>query len=624
MSLVVSSARATKKVTPPSSPSSPLGLSPPDIRRSSHGCGGNPASVSSNKTREGNDLSTNFELLAAAASRPPLPVAKRKGKHRKVSSWKLGDDDISAITESSSNFGAVIYKVNDEKDSSSCTSKFPRNPTYKRHNKSHVGGGGNEGFAIDISRSADEQAARQEMMYNKREMKMRKNKKTSAKREGHVSNNVSRETIDSKASAIQQDLRNDVIVDQKCPTNNDVDRESDVSRGSNKSSMFAASRGKLKGYLSRRKNKNKEEQKGPTTDTASILSPALKSTKRPEQSQESQEELSPSALLSIQESKVDSSHEDSSKILYTPTSSSCQYISDEIFSPVSPMTPGASDEDKSSPSSIVPSSSAKPYLPSINLFPERDFTTKVTNLPWNKGQLKGKYSGPVNDFLQPHGKGKLVVIAHSSRTFHGTWKDGKLVSPLTVEKEPITHQDSYQERRRDEPLTSTKFAANKNRQIPNHRIPKDAPTSEENVPLVKVNKRSRKPKPKPESKPPVGYKIGDACRSPQDMIIRHSRIEASESASLLKKWDGAFIKRSSGVWTYAVLIERAHQPVDIMKRRLKYCHWTSVWEVDPRYEMQDSMLFAIDSNGGTKIIPKDAWAKFVRRLHLNSVPNSAE
>ena len=108
------------------------------------------------------------------------------------------------------------------------------------------------------------------------------------------------------------------------------------------------------------------------------------------------------------------------------------------------------------------------------------------------------------------------------------------------------------------------------------------------------------------------------------MIICYSKHAATVSAGLLKKWDGAFIKRSSGVWTYAILIERALQPIDVITRRLEYFYWTTVWEVDPRYEMEDSMLFAIDGDGGTKIIPKHAWFNYVRRLNPTLLPNLAE
>lgn len=62
--------------------------------------------------------------------------------------------------------------------------------------------------------------------------------------------------------------------------------------------------------------------------------------------------------------------------------------------------------------------------------------------------------------------------------------------------------------------------------------------------------------------------------------------------------------------------------MDVIKKRLEYFYWTSVWEsVNPRLEMQDSMLFAIDEEGGTKIIPKHAWAKYVRRIQHNPIPD---
>lgn len=108
------------------------------------------------------------------------------------------------------------------------------------------------------------------------------------------------------------------------------------------------------------------------------------------------------------------------------------------------------------------------------------------------------------------------------------------------------------------------------------------------------------------------------------MIICSSKQEAIESASQLKKWDGAFIKRSCGVWTYAVLIERAPQPLNVLKKRLEYFYWATVWEVDPRDDVEDSMLFAIDDDGSTKIIPEHIWAKYVRRVNPNPVPNTSK
>jgi len=613
-SSVVTSAGAVK-VTPPSSP--------PNIRRSSDGCGGSSTNIPSefSKSRKINDP-THSEFFAAATLNSPPSITKRKGKHKKVCSWKLGDDgDIPAICDSSGEFEAVISKHNDEQTNSSSTS------TFKRGSKSHVSGGGIEESASEIPQTVDEHAARLKEIIHTRERKKRQHKKKSAKHEDTICSAVSADSINSK-SATQQEIRRDVQIEKKYPTVVDVDKESVVSGGSNTSSIFAATRAKLKGYLtsySRKKIKNKRPQKGPTTDAASVArSPALNSLARTEHSQD---EPVASTLFSIEESEPCSSlKEIRSRSPRTPPGSNSHKSCDELTSQISPLTPEAEEKGKSPPS-IVPSSSAAPYLPCINLFPERDFTTRVIDLPWSvnnhlgkkdddseprEQQLTGQYSGPVNDFLQPHGKGKLILKSNTSQAFYGTWKDGRLVSPLTDEKEPATRDDSDKERRRGKDFTSLK--ADKNR-----RTPIDAPTSRESAALAKVrDKKRRKPKPF------VRYSIGDACRTSQDMIICNSKHAATESAGLLKKWDGAFIKRSSGVWTYAVLIERAPQPVDIMKRRLEYFYWTTVEEVDPRCEMEDSMLFAIDGDGGTKIIPKYAWFNYVRRFNPTPVPNLAE
>jgi hypothetical protein len=146
----------------------------------------------------------------------------------------------------------------------------------------------------------------------------------------------------------------------------------------------------------------------------------------------------------------------------------------------------------------------------------------------------------------------------------------------------------------------------------------DAAIARENAALDESKRSERSERRK--RKPLVRYNLGDACRTPQDMIICRSKQAAVESASLLKKWDGAFIKRSCGVWTYAILIERAPQPLNVLKKRLEYFYWATIWEVDPRYEMEDSMLFAIDGDGATKIIPKHAWARYIRRIDPNPVP----
>jgi hypothetical protein len=220
----------------------------------------------------------------------------------------------------------------------------------------------------------------------------------------------------------------------------------------------------------------------------------------------------------------------------------------------------------------------------------------------HKQQISGYYSGPINELLQPHGRGEMFLKGAISRTFYGTWENGKLVTPLAdhLADDPQPVADDVKLAEQQTRFGDKSFLPKSSRYTINKHNP--------------VTKRVTK---KPKHR--IRYNLGDACRTPRDMIICRSREKATESASLLKKWDGAFVKRSCGIWTYAILIERSPQPLNVLKKRLEYYYWATAWEVDPRDEVEDSMLFAIDGDGSTKIIPKHTWAKYVRRVHPNPV-----
>jgi hypothetical protein len=421
---------------------------------------------------------------------------------------------------------------------------------------------------------------------------------------------------------------NDVRTEKK-HTKLDDDKSSNVSGASSSaSSIFASTRAKLKGYLTSysRKKKVKEVKEVTTQGVESPLSPAGRgSTTGADVNQGS-----PSTLPSIDESEFGSipkkmSPNSPPKLTHTP-SSSRKNFEEKILQVASP-------------------TSVKTHLTSFHNTVQSDKITHIIDLPWCHedksasldGQITGYYSGPVNKLLQPHGNGKLVLEANKSAVFHGTWEGGKLIGPLTDDPEPLTdgeqENDDAKDRRgrlkkggtksgilpksEDEILpqgTNIRYAVNQHR-----RVSMDAAIARENAALDESKRSERNERLK--RKPLVRYNLGDACRTPQDMVICRSKQEAIESASVLKKWDGAFIKRSCGVWTYAILIERAPQPLNVLKKRLEYFYWATVWEVDPRYEMEDSMLFAIDGEGATKIIPKHAWAKYIRRIDPNPVPN---
>ena len=82
----------------------------------------------------------------------------------------------------------------------------------------------------------------------------------------------------------------------------------------------------------------------------------------------------------------------------------------------------------------------------------------------------------------------------------------------------------------------------------------------------------------------IDYDIGDEAHTPSDMIIKSTTQEAMEDADSLQKYNFAFIKRSDGSFTYAILFRRS----------------------------SDSLTFVMDTNGSTKEVSRKRWSEMVR------------
>eukprot|EP00579_Thalassiosira_antarctica_P009383 CAMPEP_0201916410 /NCGR_PEP_ID=MMETSP0903-20130614/6044_1 /ASSEMBLY_ACC=CAM_ASM_000552 /TAXON_ID=420261 /ORGANISM="Thalassiosira antarctica, Strain CCMP982" /LENGTH=1004 /DNA_ID=CAMNT_0048452207 /DNA_START=247 /DNA_END=3261 /DNA_ORIENTATION=- len=304
---------------------------------------------------------------------------------------------------------------------------------------------------------------------------------------------------------------------------------------------------------------------------------------------------------------------------------------------------GSSDMDSASISSIMTNYSNIHRTPMAlkslasksltgNAFAINDDTTCILNLPWSHEEgdddidpdkrIHGKYSGPVNnDFLQPHGEGALVIQdGNGSLTFYGRWSSGKLISRLSAEPEREFRSPSIEGSRgssHDEISTTPRKSSNfqqSQRTLEHTRISSsshDVNDSNKGVDIKYIMNKSGKPK-NIESE----YTLGEGCRSPMEMIIHRSDKKAIQSTALLKKWDQAFVKRSNGLWTAAVMIDRALQPKNISKRhRRDRGPWFTVWEIDPHsMDLEENMLFAINGDGATKIISRKRWGKHVRRI----------
>lgn len=96
------------------------------------------------------------------------------------------------------------------------------------------------------------------------------------------------------------------------------------------------------------------------------------------------------------------------------------------------------------------------------------------------------------------------------------------------------------------------------------------------------------------------YFLGDIARCPTHMITESCPQVAFEKVSELKNYDFAFIKRSDGSWTYAIVAHRYHSHTDD----------------------EDFIMFVLDEAGSTKEIKQKQWANFVRCVAGDTVNHS--
>lgn len=255
--------------------------------------------------------------------------------------------------------------------------------------------------------------------------------------------------------------------------------------------------------------------------------------------------------------------------------------------------------------------------------------TKVTDLLWIdfKAKLYGRFSGPVDTQLRPHGDGSLILQGNPFHVFYGTWIDGNLVSPLL-------NEDEMKERNRPNSVmsqTCTDLPFGRSRRSSDASLIDDRSSSKistSNPSLSSLSDTRRQPSVSSGSRAKAGrrkkrnprrYKLGEVCRSPSDMILYRSNTDAIDSASLLNKMDQAFLKRSTGLWTCAVVAERSLQP---QLKGVKN-HWFTSDEIEDlpdNVEMEESLLFVIDEDGATKIVKRKHWGRFVRRMAKKDAP----
>lgn len=248
----------------------------------------------------------------------------------------------------------------------------------------------------------------------------------------------------------------------------------------------------------------------------------------------------------------------------------------------------------------------------INAFGGR---TSVVGLPWSDnvtgGKLHGSYSGPVDDQMRPHGEGSLVLQNNRFLRFHGRWARGDLVSPLRNDDEGRAkgvHSNSCHETQGQGQDNPSKGCGGK------PIMPMKSTYSDLCEDLVggslverptesfgaSQNRRLCEPR----------YRPGQVARTTRHMVIRGTDEAAARSASSLKIYHRAFLKRPNGLWTCSILVDRALQPADGVGSR-----WYDGDEIDrDAMSLEECMLFVVDEDGSTEIVRRELCGKVVRRI----------
>jgi len=96
----------------------------------------------------------------------------------------------------------------------------------------------------------------------------------------------------------------------------------------------------------------------------------------------------------------------------------------------------------------------------------------------------------------------------------------------------------------------------------------------------------------------VDYDLEETIRSQPHMIVAPTPQEALYAVEILQNHDFAFVKRSNGTYSYAILAEKPVQPV---KRKRS----------NNQNSMEECMVFVLDGNVSTKIISRRYWGDLV-------------
>mmetsp|Transcript_17054 Transcript_17054/g.36990 ORF Transcript_17054/g.36990 Transcript_17054/m.36990 type:complete len:600 (+) Transcript_17054:628-2427(+) len=98
------------------------------------------------------------------------------------------------------------------------------------------------------------------------------------------------------------------------------------------------------------------------------------------------------------------------------------------------------------------------------------------------------------------------------------------------------------------------------------------------------------------------YALGDTARDPSHMIVEPNPEKAMEAVTSLSKHDFAFVKRSDGLFSYAILGFRSDEGATTQS---------------PSHN--DSITFVLSGTGCTKMLKRSQWVEFVRLVNMENV-----
>jgi len=98
------------------------------------------------------------------------------------------------------------------------------------------------------------------------------------------------------------------------------------------------------------------------------------------------------------------------------------------------------------------------------------------------------------------------------------------------------------------------------------------------------------------------YALGETAREPSHVIVESNPEKAMEAVNSLSKHDFAFVKRSDGLFSYAILGFRSDEGATTQS---------------PSHN--DSMTFVLSGTGCTKMLKRCQWVEFVRLVNMENV-----